>query len=84
MSTARRRKPVVKKKQVIITAPEDVMRWVRFHHFGAPIAAACGIDRRAVHQWILVPANRVLTVERVTGISRYKMRPDVYGKDPLQ
>jgi DNA-binding transcriptional regulator YdaS (Cro superfamily) len=26
-----------------------------------------------------VPAGRVLDVERVTGISRHKLRPDVFG-----
>jgi Putative antitoxin of bacterial toxin-antitoxin system, YdaS/YdaT len=43
------------------------------------IAEACGINRQAVNQWKRVPAKWVLVVERVTGIAREKIRPDVYG-----
>ncbi|PZP64983.1 MAG: hypothetical protein DI604_25710, partial [Delftia acidovorans] len=32
-----------------------------------------------VSQWKKVPAERVLEVERVTGISRHELRPDVFG-----
>lgn len=31
-----------------------------------------------------VPAERCLEVERVTGVSRYDLRPDVYGQRPAQ
>jgi DNA-binding transcriptional regulator YdaS (Cro superfamily) len=39
-----------------------------------------GISHQAVSQWRRVPAERVLDVERLTGISRYQLRPDVFGK----
>lgn len=42
-----------------------------------------GISRQAVEQWRLVPPERVLEVERVTGVSRYRLRPDIYGAPPL-
>lgn len=29
-----------------------------------------------------VPADKVLLVEELTGISRHKLRPDVFGKKP--
>lgn len=29
-----------------------------------------------------VPAERVLDVERLTGVSRYVLRPDVFGQAP--
>lgn len=28
-----------------------------------------------------IPAKRVLDVERATGVSRYELRPDIYGKE---
>jgi DNA-binding transcriptional regulator YdaS (Cro superfamily) len=34
---------------------------------------------QAVSQWTQVPAERVLEVERITGISRHDLRPDVFG-----
>lgn len=45
----------------------------------AEIARQCKITRSAVSQWGQVPAKHVLTVESVTGISRYELRPDIYG-----
>lgn len=47
------------------------------------VAQACGIKRHAVWKWRQVPAIHVLTVERLGGIvTRYEMRPDVFGEDP--
>lgn len=54
---------------------------------GGPAAAGrlFGISRVAVHMWQQrgkVPAERVLEVERATegAVSRYQLRPDVFGK----
>lgn len=38
-----------------------------------------GITPQAVSQWKKVPADRALEVERLTGISRHELRPDVFG-----
>lgn len=38
-----------------------------------------GLTSQAVSQWKRVPAGRVLEVERITGISRHHLRPDVFG-----
>jgi len=49
---------------------------------GGPAALAKalgGLSSQAVSQWKKVPAERVLDVERVTGISRHELRPDVFG-----
>lgn len=46
------------------------------------LAKALRIKQPAVSQWDQVPALRVLAVETLTGISRYKLRPDIYGKAP--
>lgn len=44
----------------------------------ATIAHALGVTRAAVTKWKRVPAERVLAVEAITGISRYDLRPDIY------
>lgn len=51
---------------------------------GGPSALArkLGIKPQGISQWRRVPPERVLEVERVTGISRYQIRPDIYGDDP--
>jgi DNA-binding transcriptional regulator YdaS (Cro superfamily) len=37
-----------------------------------------GITPQAVSQWKQVPAERVLDVERATGVARHELRPDLY------
>lgn len=37
-----------------------------------------GITSQAVSQWRQVPPERVLDVERVTGVPRQELRPDLY------
>jgi DNA-binding transcriptional regulator YdaS (Cro superfamily) len=41
-----------------------------------------GLWPSTISQWQSVPAEHVLKVEEFTGISRYDLRPDVYGVDP--
>jgi len=44
------------------------------------VAKALGISRQAVGQWFKgeIPAERVLELERLTGVPRYELRPDIY------
>lgn len=42
------------------------------------LSEALGLSRGAVSQWTKVPAERVLEVERLTGIPREILRPDIY------
>ncbi len=42
-------------------------------------AAGPKLTSQAVSQWKRVPAERVIEVERLTGVSRHEMRPDVFG-----
>ncbi|HWV19502.1 MAG TPA: Cro/CI family transcriptional regulator [Devosia sp.] len=48
---------------------------------GGPIAlaAALGIKHPALYSWKRVPAERVLQIEKLTGVSRHDLRPDVFG-----
>lgn len=51
----------------------------------AKLARALGITHAAVQQWQgrgHVPVERVLQVERITGIPREALRPDLYMRDP--
>lgn len=51
---------------------------------GGPIALAnrLGIKHPALYSWKRVPAERVLDIERLTGVSRHALRPDVFGPAP--
>jgi DNA-binding transcriptional regulator YdaS (Cro superfamily) len=56
---------------------------------GGVAALAAGLSRggraissQAISQWRQVPAARALEVEALTGISRFELRPDIYGPAP--
>ncbi len=38
-----------------------------------------GITPQAVSQWKRVPADRTIEVEKITGVSRHDLRPDIFG-----
>jgi DNA-binding transcriptional regulator YdaS (Cro superfamily) len=45
------------------------------------LARQLDIRQQSVYEWVLrgrVPAERVLEVERITGVSRHEIRPDLY------
>jgi len=47
----------------------------------ATLAKTLGLSHVAVGKWVRtgrIPAERVLAVERATGVSRYRLRPDIY------
>lgn len=49
------------------------------------LARHLGISHTAVRKWRLMgrpPADRVLAIEAITGVSRYELRPDVFGPAP--
>jgi len=46
------------------------------------LAEAINVTRSAVSQWQRIPAERVLEVERVSGVSRTILRPDLYPAEP--
>jgi DNA-binding transcriptional regulator YdaS (Cro superfamily) len=49
------------------------------------LARALGkITPQAVSQWLRVPVGRVLEVERITGIPRSELRPDIYPPEAAQ
>lgn len=44
----------------------------------AELASKLGITPQAIGQWHRVPVERVLEVERLTGVPRHELRPDIY------
>lgn len=45
------------------------------------LASGLGIKHQAFYSWATVPAERVIPIERLTGISRHDIRPDLYPRD---
>jgi len=43
------------------------------------LARRVGISQPSVSNWDKVPAERVLAVETATGVSRIRLRPDLYA-----
>lgn len=56
--------------------PMDLIRSER--GLMAKIAKDLGVTRAAVCTWKRIPAEKALDVERITGISRQTLRPDLY------
>lgn len=46
------------------------------------LARRLGVKVQSIQQWKRIPAERVLDVERVTGIPRGELRPDLYPAEP--
>jgi len=46
------------------------------------LARKIGISQPSVSNWLRVPAERVLSVEAATGVSRAILRPDLYAEHP--
>ncbi len=46
----------------------------------AEIAEHFNISKQAVYLWFrtTIPASRVLELEKITGIPRHELRPDIY------
>lgn len=47
----------------------------------ADLARALGVDRSTVTRWAQnrVPPDRLVEIERLTGIGRHELRPDLYA-----
>jgi len=48
------------------------------------LAKALGVTVQAISQWKVAPVLRVLGIEQASGVSRYDLRPDIYGQPPAQ
>jgi len=49
------------------------------------LAEKLTVSPQAISKWVKAkraPAERCLEIEKITGVSRYKLRPDVFGEPP--
>lgn len=55
-------------------ALEKAFKAIRPSH----LARQIGVTPQAIAQWDRVPVKHVLSVERITGVPRHELRPDIY------
>jgi DNA-binding transcriptional regulator YdaS (Cro superfamily) len=76
MKASARKKPP---KTQHLKDAREVMRELRSKRGAlSQLAVELGVTAQAVHLWEVVPIQRVLEVERITGISRQRLRPDYF------
>jgi DNA-binding transcriptional regulator YdaS (Cro superfamily) len=61
-----------KRPHILLHAAEKVGGMAR-------LAGELGIARQAIYQWTIIPVDRVKDIERITGIPRRELRPDIFG-----
>jgi DNA-binding transcriptional regulator YdaS (Cro superfamily) len=44
------------------------------------LARKLGIRYQSIQSWQQIPAERVIAVEKITGLAREMLRPDIYPK----
>jgi DNA-binding transcriptional regulator YdaS (Cro superfamily) len=42
------------------------------------LARLLGIQHSAVVEWARIPADRIIEIEKATGVPRHKLRPDIF------
>jgi DNA-binding transcriptional regulator YdaS (Cro superfamily) len=57
---------------------------IRIAGGGAALARQLGVSKQAVLAWTYAPAQRLREIERLTGISRRALRPDLFPARPVQ
>ena len=45
------------------------------------LAKAIGTSKQNIHIWDVAPPHWCLSIEKATGVSRYNLRPDIYGRE---
>jgi DNA-binding transcriptional regulator YdaS (Cro superfamily) len=66
----------------IAEAPEEALAEAKQKAgSGHALARLLRLTPSAINQWKRVPAERVLAVEAATGVSRSRLRPDLYPLD---
>jgi DNA-binding transcriptional regulator YdaS (Cro superfamily) len=61
--------------------PPEIVREAAANVGGlSQLAKLMGIRHTTFYRWKEVPAERVLQIEKLTGVSRHDMRPDIYPR----
>lgn len=61
-----------------------VMEAVKVCGNQSSLAKQCGVSQPTIFKWIkkgVIPPRKVLLVEKITGIPRYKLNKDIYPED---
>jgi DNA-binding transcriptional regulator YdaS (Cro superfamily) len=69
------------RSKILLDDPRRIAMNLAVERAGGPSALArqLGITSHAVSMWPIVPSKRVRAVEKASGVSRYRLRPDVFG-----
>ena len=70
-------KLVIKRSPALQRGLERAIAWAGSR---TELARRLGISHPAVFQWEWVPISRVPEIERLTGIPREELRPDIYAR----
>lgn len=65
-------------KAAMEAAWTEAVQTVRDKGGYAFIARALGTSKQNVHQKTICPPHWAIAVERITGVSRHKLRPDIF------
>ncbi len=61
------------------TAPQRALkRAIAIVGTAAEFSRRIGITEQAISQWKITPVKRVFAVERISGVPRHELRPDIY------
>lgn len=63
-----------------MTTPEEAWSEIRRTINMSQLAEDLKLTPAAVAAWIRAPAERVVDIERLTGIARERLRPDLYRR----
>jgi hypothetical protein len=64
-----------------ITPEEALARAIEQAGGARATARHFAISHQVVLRWRIAPAKRALPLERLTGVSRHELRPDLYPRD---
>lgn len=56
----------------------DMRKVIKAAGGATKFAAALGTGRSVIYLWKQVPAERLIEIERITGVPRDKLRPDLF------
>lgn len=59
---------------------KTVKRVIKAAGGASELARKLSISRAAVAQWKHIPIQRVSEIEKITGISRHDLRPDIFSE----
>lgn len=61
-----------------MTTTEALCEAIKIVGGQAAMARALGISKQAIQFWKITPVHHVLKIEKMTGIPRRQLRPDIY------